>query len=273
MTKANEAPLLNVAYMGKDRAEALQPDPDPVIEAKEEDVQDDTKPGETVDWENRYSNLRSHQAKKEQELRDTIAQLERDKAATPAWTPPVDAEGLAEFKKEHPEVANIFETIAHDRAQEAMEETRRYKAEVDELREENARATALNVVIQKYPDYETILASAEFQDWFPTQPETIQKWVTDNVTDGALAVRVMDLFASDTGYKPKKKPSKEKLKVDASLLVDSKETPLDIGEETPDTKIWTAKDIKAISQSDWDDNVGGIVDIISKANEEGRIQN
>ena len=267
MTEAqtNDAPLFQ-AYTGAQRQDALKND-EPAVEKP-----DDTEStGEAVNWEQRYANLRSHSAKEKQELSDKLKAANKKAEATPEWTPPANAEELETFKRDHPEVANIFETIAHDRSQDALKEAKELRNEVLDLREDNLRKDAMNVIVKAYPDFETILQSDKFAAWYDTQPHEIQKWVTDNATDGTLGVRVIDLFVADTGYKSGKKSNAKKLKSDAATLVNSKNS-TSPSDEAGEEKIWTRKEIQNISQVDWDNNTNGVEDAVMKAMSEGRIR-
>lgn len=265
MTTEDATPsLLSNQYTGKERIEALKEEVEEKSETPPEEPSDDNK--DSVDWQKRYSDLRSHSDKRDNEYQKEITTLKHAaNEATPDWTPPSTDEEMEDFKTNHPDVWNIVETVAHNQAESATKEAKELRRELQEVQTATAQREGLNILRTNHPDYYDIYESDEYKAWVEIQPKNIKEWANDE-SDGALVSRVLDLYKSDTNKVSNVKDPK-KLKEDASKLVgkqarsDSKE-----GKEKP---TFTRREIDAMTIEEYEENEEAIM----VARQEGRIVN
>ena len=136
---------------------------------------------------------------------------------------------------------------------------------LQEREQELVRLDAEKELKSRHPDFDDIRNSDDFHDWAKSQPESIQSWIYSNASDPEAASRALDLFKSDMGINsPKKKSSAgSKSKASAADMVSAKTTNV----EPKQAKIWTEKEILALSPAEFD----RLEKEIDKAWEEGRI--
>jgi hypothetical protein len=118
-------------------------------------------------------------------------------------------------------------------------------------------------LLTKHPDFDELRGSNEFHDWAENQPEEIKDWIYNNPNNATLASKAIDLFKAENGL-PLEKSTPPKSRKDAADLVSTKTTqPADVTQP----KIWTQKEIAALSMDEYD----RMETEIDKALEEGRI--
>ena len=227
---AENAFLAPTPYMGRDRNEALAPDPEtPEVNPDDPDVieaqPDDDLDAEEKTFKQRYADLRRLTQKLQddmKELKTTNKTLEQKAEATPAWIPPKTDEELDAFAAENPEAFALFESIAHKRASAEVEKYKNLEEEMVNLKQKSAEEKAITIIRERHPDWDDIRVDENFHDWVGEQTEQIRSWVYDNATDGALAARVLDLYKLDQGITSggtKKSAKKDEMKAAAAALV------------------------------------------------------
>ena len=190
------------------------------VEEAAEPEEDEPTTAEEKTFKKRYSDLRRHQQKQSEELRQEIDNLKRQlsDAAKKEMKLPKSDEDIETWAKEYPDVAAIVETIAMKKASEqasALEE--RIKA-IDEMQMSATKEKAEAELMRLHPDFDTIRDSDEFHEWAESQPKWVQDALYENDNDARSAARAIDLYKADMGI-GKKKPKSDK---DAAKSVSTK---------------------------------------------------
>lgn len=246
-----------------------------VIE-NEEDIE--TKPSVNVEdesWKKRYSDLRSHAAKRENELTQRLAALERQvqETANTSTLPKVaDRTAIREWMNEFPDVASIVLGIVEERA-EARETKLNTKLEaLEQDRHELAKERAFAKVCQAHEDFPKLITTPEFISWVEAHgeagragdqiSEAIFKALWENETDAQAAIRAVNL------YKSEKKTNKRTSKDDAADAVSSVARSAPSAPTVQSNKpIFKESQIEKMSHREWDK----FEEAIEEARRDGRI--
>lgn len=180
---------------------------------KEQDGDPDISPttpqaktkGNETDWEKRYSDLRSHMSKKENDWKNSIAHLQTQldtlskKNQEPRY--PKTEEEVQEWLSKYPDVGAIIQTIAgktsEERDQKLLREIQvlRAKSNQDDFK------SAYNKLLGFHPDFSTIRETADFQDWIAEQTQTMKDHIFSPRLDD---IGVKDAASVITLYKVEK---------------------------------------------------------------------
>ena len=198
-----------------------------------EEVEEEPTSAEEKTFKKRYSDLRRHQQKQAEELRQEIDTLKRQlsDAAKQEIKLPKSDEDIETWAKEYPDVAAIVETIAMKKASEqasALEE--RIKA-IDEMQMSATKEKAEAELMRLHPDFDTIRDSDEFHEWAESQPKWVQDALYENDNDARSAARAIDLYKADMGI-GKKKPKSDKEAAKSVSTKDSRSKPQENEEST-----------------------------------------
>ena len=198
-----------------------------------EEVEEEPTSAEEKTFKKRYSDLRRHQQKQAEELRQEIDTLKRQlsDAAKQEIKLPKSDEDIETWAKEYPDVAAIVETIAMKKASEqasALEE--RIKA-IDEMQMSATKEKAEAELMRLHPDFDSIRDSDEFHEWAESQPKWVQDALYENDNDARSAARAIDLYKADMGI-GKKKPKSDKDAAKTVTTKDSRSKPQENEEST-----------------------------------------
>ena len=235
-------------------------------EQEVKETKSDDKPYKRPDYKKRYDDLKRHYDSKLNEFKQReLELLDQAREGQPKYTPPKSAEELAEFKQKYPDVYDVVETVANMQSESRAKTLEEKVKLLQEREQELVRLDAEKELKSRHPDFDDIRNSDDFHDWAKSQPESIQSWIYSNASDPEAASRALDLFKSDMGINsPKKKSSAgSKSKASAADMVSAKTTNV----EPKQAKIWTEKEILALSPAEFD----RLEKEIDKAWEEGRI--
>lgn len=172
-------------------------------------------------WQKRYSDLRSHAQRRENEIKAEADELRRQLAAATQQEikfPKTDAE-IEAWANKYPDVAKIVDTYAMKRAKEMSAALDARVNEITEREIQSERRNAYLKLLEKHPDFEELVASQEFVEWVEGQPKYIYNALYVNDTDAFAAIRAVDLFKADT------KPAKQKKEADPRDAARSVKTP------------------------------------------------
>ena len=223
------------------------------------------EPYKRPDYKKRYDDLKKHYDSKLNEFKSREQELLEQAAENrPSYVAPKSPEDLEKFREEYPDVYEVVETVSHLQSEEKSKDLREKLERLQEREKELVRKDAEKRLMDKHPDFEDIRNSDDFHGWAKEQPKSIQDWVYDNADDADLASRALDLFKKDIGMDvaPKKSNSKRSKK-SAADMVSTKTTSV----ETKQEKIWSEKEIAAMSVAEFDKYEKEISD----AMQEGRI--
>ena len=254
----------NGVFFEKPKAKTKTKVAEPVEkEAKEETPKDE--PYKRPDYKKRYDDLKKHYDSKLNEFKSREQEL-LDEAAKnrQSYKAPKSPEELEKFKAEYPDVYEVVETVSHLQSEEQSKDLKEKIQRLQDREQELVRKDAEKRLMDKHPDFEDIRNSDDFHSWAKEQPKSIQDWIYNNADDADLASRALDLFKKDIGMDvaPKKSNSK-KSKKSAADMVSTKTTTV----EPPQEKIWTEKEIAALSIDEFDRHEAEI----SEAMQQGRI--
>lgn len=209
------------------------------------------KDSEEVNYKKRYDDLKKHYDDKVAEFK----QREQELAAVaetqkPNYTPPKTKEDLEAFKKKYPDLFETVETVAHMRSQEEIEIVKQKLKFIEEREKDLQRKEAMSQLRERHPDFEDIKNDDKFHAWAKEQPEEIQTWIYKNPDNVNLASRAIDFYKMEKGLATKQ-PSRSATKnaqTNAADFVSTKTTTVD----TKQPKVWTQREIAALSIDDYD---------------------
>jgi len=222
------------------------------------------EPYKRPDYKKRYDDLKKHYDSKLNEFKSREQEL-LEKAAEnrPQYKAPKSPEELEKFRQEYPDVYEVVETVSHLQAEEKSKDLKEKLERLQQREQELIRKDAEKRLMDKHPDFEDIRNSDDFHSWAKEQPKSIQDWIYSNADDADLASRALDLFKRDIGIDVPKKSNSQKSRKSAADMVSTKTTTV----EPKQTKIWTEKEIAAMSMDEFDRYEAEI----SEAMQQGRI--
>jgi hypothetical protein len=176
--------------------------------------------------------------KHKDEVTSLRSQLE---SSTKEFVPPKSKAELEAWRKEYPDVYDMVETIAMDKATtQTAELENKYKSiqlQQEQIKKEKAEVELLKL----HPDFNDIRTKDDFHEWAEQQDPTIQGWLYENTSNAKLAARAIDLYKMDKGVsKLTKKEEKDVKKEAAKAITKTKKS---TESESPKKKIWTTSEI------------------------------
>lgn len=216
--------------------------------ATRDETSTESAPEDNHDYKKRYDSVKRHYDSKlaewEQEKQELIA-LMKASTSKPQEAPKIP-EDIAKFQKEYPELYRSVQSVADQSANaqadaltQKLEELQRKTAEI------NQRDAQLRIR-QAHSDYEQLRNSDEFHTWAKSQPEQIQNWIYKNSGDADLAIRALDFFKAETGYKSSSKPSSNRNS--AANMVPTKQRGVNTGEK----RVWKESEITKMDMTQYD---------------------
>jgi|TARA_Y100000296_G_C5102746_1_gene220859 hypothetical protein len=244
-------------------------DPATKNEGSEEEIKEaqKDKPYKRPNYKKRYDDLKTHYDRKLNEFKVREQELlEEATKGRPDYKAPKTAEELEQFKKRHPDVFEVVETVAHMHSEEKAKVLEERLSALQMREKDLIRKDAEKRLMENHPDFDDLRNSETFHTWAKAQPESIQSWIYNNSGDADLASRALDLFKKDAGVdsSPKKKRSNSKRsRKSAADIVSTKTTTV----EPKQDKIWTEREIAAMHIDEFDK----YEDDINRAVSEGRV--
>ena len=192
-------------------------------------------------FKKRYDDLKKHYDstlnKHKEELSSLRTQLE---SSTKQFVPPKSKDELEAWRKEYPDVYDMVETIAIDKATTQTAELENKYKNIQLQQEQIAKEKAEVELLKLHPDFNDIRSKDDFHEWAEQQDPTIQGWLYENTSNSKLAARAIDLYKADRGIsKAKKQDSDLKKEAAKAISKTKKSTDTDI----PKKKIWTTSEI------------------------------
>ena len=196
-------------------------------------------------FKKRYDDLKKHYDstinKHKDELKSLRTQLE---SSTTQFVPPKSKEELEAWRKEYPDVYDMVETIAMNKAttQTADLETK-YK-NIQLQQEQIAKEKAEVELLKLHPDFNDIRAKDDFHEWAEQQDPTIQSWLYENTSNSKLAARAIDLYKMDRGQSTLTKKEEKDVKKEAAKAISKTKKATD--SDIPKKRIWTTSEISKL---------------------------
>ena len=143
--------------------------------------------------------------KHKEELQSLRAQLE---SSTKQFVPPKSKEELEAWRKEYPDVYDMVETIAMNKATTQTADLENKYKDLKLQQEQIAKEKAEVELLKIHPDFNELRANDDFHAWAEQQDPTIQSWLYENTSNSKLAARAIDLYKGDRGITKAKKEDK-----------------------------------------------------------------
>ena len=196
-------------------------------------------------FKKRYDDLKKHYDstinKHKDELQSLRTQLE---SSTTQFVPPKSKEELEAWRKEYPDVYDMVETIAMNKATTRTADLENKYKDLQLQQEQIAKEKAEVELLKIHPDFNDIRTKDEFHQWAEKQDPTIQGWLYENTSNAKLAARAIDLYKADKGISKVNKKEEKDVKKEAAKAISKtkKSTESDI----PKKKIWTTSEISKL---------------------------
>ena len=218
-------------------------------------------------FKKRYDDLKKHYDstinKHKEELTSLRTQLE---SSTKQFVPPKSKEELDAWRKEYPDVYDMVETIAINKATtqsaELESKFKNLQVQQEQIKKEKAEVELLKI----HPDFNDIRAKDEFHQWAEKQDPTIQSWLYENTSNAKLAARAIDLYKMDSGQSKLTKKEEKDVKKEAAKAISKTRKAVD--SEEPKKKVWTASEISKLKPHEFEK----LEQEIDLARLEGRIE-
>lgn len=169
----------------------------------QEPVEPEPQTAEEASFKKRYGDLRRHSqnlmTQKDQEIQKLKQQL--DTAAKGQIRFPKTDEEIKQWAERYPDVAQIVDSIARKRANEALQEGEKRLGHLKDLEKKISRKEAEGELYKLHPDFGQIRQDPDFHEWVQLQPQNIQDALYKNNTDAYAAARALDLYKADKGRK------------------------------------------------------------------------
>lgn len=218
-------------------------------------------------FKKRYDDLKKHYDstinKHKEELESLRTQLE---SSTTQFVPPKSKEELEAWRKEYPDVYEMVETIAMNKATTKTADLENKYKDLKLQQEQIAKEKAEVELLKLHPDFNDIRANDDFHAWAEQQDPTIQGWLYENTSNSKLAARAIDLYKMDRGLSKLTKKEEKDVKKEAAKAISKtkKSTESDI----PKKKVWTATEISKLKAHEFEK----LESEIDLARLEGRIE-
>ena len=202
-------------------------------------------------FKKRYDDLKKHYDstinKHKEEVVSLRSQLE---SSTKQFVPPKSKDELEAWRKEYPDVYDMVETIAMDKATTQTADLEDKYKNLQLQQEQIAKEKAEVELLKLHPDFTEIRSQDSFHEWAAKQDPTIQGWLYENTSNAKLAARAIDLYKMDSGQSKLTKKEEKDVKKEAAKAISKtkKSTESDI----PKKKVWTTSEISKLKAHEFE---------------------
>ena len=202
-------------------------------------------------FKKRYDDLKKHYDstlnKHKDEVRTLRTQLE---SSTKQFVPPKSKSELEAWRKEYPDVYEMVETIAMNKATTRTAELEDKYKNLQNQQEQIAKEKAEVELLKLHPDFSEIRSQDKFHEWAANQDPTIQGWLYENTSNATLAARAIDLYKMDSGQSKLTKKEEKDVKKEAAKAISKNRK--NVESEIPKKKIWTASEISKLKPHEFE---------------------
>jgi hypothetical protein len=202
-------------------------------------------------FKKRYDDLKKHYDstvnKHKDEVRTLRSQLE---SSTKQFVPPKSKQELEAWRKEYPDVYDMVETIAINKATTQTAELEDKYKNLQIQQEQIAKDKAEVELLKMHPDFSDIRSQDDFHKWAADQDPTIQGWLYDNTSNAKLAARAIDLYKMDRGLSKLTKKEEKDVKKEAAKAISK--TRKSTESEITTKKIWTTSEISKLKPHEFE---------------------
>ena len=202
-------------------------------------------------FKKRYDDLKKHYDstinKHKEEVHSLRTQLE---SSTKQFVAPKSKEELEAWRKEYPDVYDMVETIAMNKATtqsaELESKFKNLQVQQEQIKKEKAEVELLKI----HPDFNEIREKEEFHQWAEKQDPTIQGWLYENTSNAKLAARAIDLYKMDVGQSKLTKKEEKDVKKEAAKAISKTRKAVD--SDAPKKKVWTTSEISKLKPHEFE---------------------
>ena len=202
-------------------------------------------------FKKRYDDLKRHYDstvnKHKDEVRTLRGQLE---SSTKQFVPPKSKEELEAWRKEYPDVYEMVETIAMNKATTRTAEIEDKFKNLQVQQEQIAKEKAEVELLKLHPDFSEIRSQDAFHEWASKQDPVIQSWLYENTSNAQLAARAIDLYKMDSGQSKLNKKQETEVKKEAAKVISK--TRKSTESDAPKKKIWTTSEISKLKAHEFE---------------------
>ena len=202
-------------------------------------------------FKKRYDDLKKHYDstinKHKEELQSLRTQLESNATQ---FVPPKSKEELEAWRKEYPDVYDMVETIAMNKATTQTADLENKYKNLELQQEQIAKEKAEVELLKIHPDFNELRSKDDFHEWAEQQDPTIQGWLYENTSNAKLAARAIDLYKMDRGMSKLTKTEEKDVKKEAAKAISKTRKATD--SETPKKKIWTTSEISRMKPHEFE---------------------
>jgi hypothetical protein len=202
-------------------------------------------------FKKRYDDLKRHYDSTIQKHKDELESLRtRLESGNSQFNPPKSKEELDAWRKEYPDVYDMVETIAIEKATtqtaELEDKYKNLKVQQEQIAKEKAEVELLKL----HPDFSELRKQDSFHEWAEKQDPTIQGWLYENTSNATLAARAIDLYKMDQGISKLSKKQETDVKKEAAKAISKtkKSTETDM----PKKKVWTTSEISKLKSHEFE---------------------
>ena len=202
-------------------------------------------------FKKRYDDLKKHYDstinKHKEELTSLRTQLE---SSTKQFVPPKSKDELEAWRKEYPDVYDMVETIAMNKATTQSAELENKFKTLQVQQQQIAKEKAEVELLKIHPDFNDIRTKDEFHKWAEKQDPTIQGWLYENTSNAKLAARAIDLYKMDVGQSKLTKKEEKDVKKEAAKAISKTRKAVD--SDAPKKKVWTTTEISKLKPHEFE---------------------
>jgi len=202
-------------------------------------------------FKKRYDDLKKHYDSTIQKHKDELQSLRTQLESTATqFVPPKSKEELEAWRKEYPDVYDMVETIAMDKATTRTADLENKYKNLQLQQEQIAKEKAEVELLKLHPDFNDIRTKDDFHEWAEQQDPTIQSWLYENTSNSKLAARAIDLYKVDRGLSKLTKKEEKDVKKEAAKAISKTKKAID--SDIPKKKIWTTTEISRLKPHEFD---------------------
>ena len=112
-------------------------------------------------------------------------------SSTKQFVPPKSKEELEAWRKEYPDVYDMVETIAMNKATTQTADLENKYKDLKLQQEQIAKEKAEVELLKVHPDFNDLRQQDDFHTWAEQQDPTIQGWLYENTSNSKLAARLL----------------------------------------------------------------------------------
>jgi len=196
-------------------------------------------------FKKRYDDLKKHYDSTINKHKEELSSLRtRLESSNTQFVPPKSKDELEAWRKEYPDVYDMVETIAIDKATTRTADLENKYKDLQLQQEQIAKEKAEVELLKLHPDFNDIRAKDDFHEWAEQQDPTIQGWLYENTSNSKLAARAIDLYKMDRGQSTLTKKEEKDVKKEAAKAISKTKKATD--SDVPKKKVWTTSEISRL---------------------------